>query len=136
AYSLVPPSMNATSDEIPLDLGQRALFSSLLERGLGGGVGAGLGVTDFAGEAYIEEPGLLGWRRHTISPSLAFVRMPAIVQIDMTEGTAQTILLTSPHAPPDILLELLTTTVLTMTGVLSLVIGYPRWRLSRSRKSG
>lgn len=133
AYSLAQPSMAVTSREIPLDIGQQAMFSGLGGSGHDDSLSLGSGVADFVGEVYVEDAGLLGWRRQTVNPSLAFVHVPAILRIDLEEGTAQTIPLTSPRPPPDILLEVLTTTVFAVTGVLSLLIAYPRWRLHRER---
>ncbi|MEE9593178.1 MAG: hypothetical protein V3W28_06335 [Thermoplasmata archaeon] len=134
SYPLGNLSAQQNPRSIPLSVGEAALFYRLLVRGSGQGFGSGPSQTAFVGEAYVEDPGFMDWRKHAGNPALGYVQVPAVLQVDRSRATVQLIPLTTPTSLPDTFLGLLVTTILTVAGVLTLMVGYPHWRLFWERR--
>ncbi|MFQ5883433.1 MAG: hypothetical protein ACE5I9_13355, partial [Candidatus Methylomirabilales bacterium] len=130
-------SAEGSPRSIPLTIGEAALFYRLTVQTVeerGSAIGSGPSQTAFVGEAYVEDPGFMDWRKHVGNPELGYVQVPAVLQVDHNQATVQLIPLTTPTSPSDTFLGLLVTTILTMAGVLTLMVGYPHWRLFRERR--
>lgn len=129
---VMPPSLGA-AESIVLPIGEWALLYRNIATQRESVVSFASSMVGYLGEGFMQDSGFLGWRDSSSNPVQALLSVPAILLVDFSAGSARLVSFVAPPSRPDVILDLVLSSSVTLLAALSLVVGYPRWRLISKR---